>query len=280
MTVQVVFDGYMAKHGDGLRTGAQIRRRIEREVIPRWADRSIESITEDDVIALLDEIRERPAPILANRMRAHLQGLFGYARAKRLVPENIMRDVPKPAKERHRQRTLNNSELRAVWQAAADYPFGLLVRLLILLGQRRGEVAEMRWEEVDAALWTIPPHKYKSDKPHLVPLPRQAVELLRSIPAHSAYVFSTRADRPVSGLSKAKARLDAASGVTGWVLHDLRRTVRTELARMRVSFEVAELVIGHTLKGLHAVYDQHAYLDERREALQAWADCLEKVVID
>jgi integrase len=163
-------------------------------------------------------------------------------------------------------------------------------------------VANARWSEfdLDGALWTISPERMKGDATHEVPLSGLALEILRAVSTNdkmrrdpNAYVFSTTAGKaPISGFSKAKVALDrllaemrakAASqreqaAVTGWVFHDLRRTMRTNLSGLPVPDLVAELVIAHAKPGLHKVYDQHAYRDEKRRALDLWADKLSSIV--
>jgi integrase len=132
----------------------------------------------------------------------------------------------------------------------------------------------MEWAELDldAGLWTIRPDRYKTEIEHAVPLPASAVELIGAVPrVCPRYVFSTRPGTRFSGFSKSKARLDELSGVQGWRIHDLRRTVRTGLAGLRIEPDVAERVIGHVIGGVRGVYDRHAYIDEKREALERWA---------
>ena len=171
-----------------------------------------------------------------------------------------------------------------MWKAAeaTSYPYGPLVKLLLLTGTRRTEASDARWPEfdLDAATWTIPPERFKSDRVHIVPLSKDAVTLLAEMPRWQKgdYLFSTRDGHiPIDGFRKAKPQLDELVAKElghqpePWVLHDLRRTVRTRLSQLRVSTEVAELVIGHARVGLHRVYDQHEFLDERREALELWA---------
>ena len=189
-----------------------------------------------------------------------------------------------------RQRVLNDAELLAVLKGigALGYPYGPLVGLLLLTGQRKAEVAEARWKEfdLDKRLWTIPQERFKSGSEHHVPLSNNAITLLEALPRLNSgdYLFSvTAGNSPVNGFSKAKALLDTAisqhsSPVDDWVLHDLRRTVRTQLSALRVAEPVAEMVIGHARKGLARVYDQHKYLDEMREALELWATRLTSIV--
>jgi integrase len=159
----------------------------------------------------------------------------------------------------------------------------------MLTGQRKAEVAGARWREIDLErrLWTIPPERFKSDAVHVVPLADPAMALLAGLPrfAGGDYLFSsTHGRKPVNGFSNAKIvleqRLAEALGAEPerWVLHDIRRTVRTRLSGLRVPDPVAEMVIGHARKGLARVYDQHQYLDEMREALDAWAMRLRSIV--
>jgi integrase len=189
------------------------------------------------------------------------------------------------------RRVLADAEIAALWRATGTipYPLGPLYRLLLLTGQRLGEVAEARWGEFDLAarLWTIPPERFKSDATHVVPLADDALALLAGLPRFGGdAVFTTTAGaKPVNGFSNAKVRLDRAMVAelgrkpAPWTNHDIRRTVRTRLSKCRVPTEVAELVIGHTKKGLHKVYDQHAFLDEKREALDAWEAALRALVV-
>ena len=202
-----------------------------------------------------------------------------------------------------RTRILTDDELRAFWIAtdALGYPFGPLFRLLALTGQRKSEVSDAAWSEFDTAkkLWIIPPARMKADAAHVVPLTGEALQMLGEAPRFNKgeHLFSTTFGvKPVSGFSKAKRRLDglmlaelrAAAERRGedpakvklpdWCIHDIRRTVRTGLSALRVADHVSELVIAHTKQGLHKVYDQFAYLDEKREALALWAARLRSIV--
>ena len=168
-------------------------------------------------------------------------------------------------KRQARERTLSDYELRAVWNAAGvmGYPYGHVFRLLTLTGQREREVADMRWSEVniEKGLWTIPVDRMKGGRAHQVPLAPEALALLQRLPRFTGgeCVFTTTGGvKPVNGFSKAKSRIDKLSGVAGWVIHDLRRTMRTHLSALPVPDLVRELVIAHAKPGLHKVYDQHA----------------------
>ena len=168
------------------------------------------------------------------------------------------------------------------------YPFGPLFRLLAITGQRKSEVAEATWGEfdLDNKLWEIPPDRMKADAPHVVPLSDMAMATLELLPRFDKgdYLFSTTFGvKPVSGFSKAKTRLDTMmrerlSKLEPFVIHDIRRTVRTRLSAAPIEDRVRELIIGHTQQGLHKVYDQHAYLNEKRLGLDWWAARLRDIV--
>jgi integrase len=176
-----------------------------------------------------------------------------------------------------RERVLTDAELRAVWDASGEmgYPYGPLIRLMILTGQREREIADMVWTEInfDQALWTIPAARMKGDRAHQVPLAPAALALLQSMPQFTKgdYLFTTtNGAKSVNGFSKAKVRIDKLSGVEGWKFHDLRRTMRTHLSALPVQDMVRELVIAHARPGLHKVYDQHTYREEKRQCLVLW----------
>jgi integrase len=190
-----------------------------------------------------------------------------------------------------RQRVLTDAELRALWRAAESlgYPLGPLFQLLALTGQRKSEVAVARWREfdLDKKLWTIPPERMKGGAAHVVPLTDDVLTILAALPRFKKgdYLFSTTyGSKPVNGFSKAKAKLDAAMAaelggeVTPFVIHDVRRTMRTGLSALPIPDNVRELVIAHARPGLHKVYDQHAYEKEKGHALALWASHLLSIV--
>jgi integrase len=194
-----------------------------------------------------------------------------------------------------RQRVLTDSEIALIWQATrgeirkgveSTYPGGPFVRLLLLTAVRRSEAARMTWSEVDGALWVIPAHRTKTGVPHEVPLPSMAVDLLKSLPRFAGdFVFSTTGGRtPIKAFHTFKDTIDARAaklappGLVGWRFHDLRRTARTNLAALGVAPFIAELILGHQQKGVHAVYDVYTYQSEKREALERWANRLRDII--
>jgi integrase len=162
------------------------------------------------------------------------------------------------------------------------YPYGPLIRLLLLSGQRESEVSGASWSEIDlqARLWTIPSHRMKGRRVQTVPITPDALAIFEGLPRFAGdFIFTTTGGaKPVNGFSKAKVRIDKLSGVKEWRFHDLRRTMRTHLSALPVQDMVRELVIAHARPGLHKVYDQHSYLEEKRECLVLWEARLKKIL--
>lgn len=258
-------------------------------LVAKWGDRKLSDIRKADIIAVLDDIVDRGAPIAANRTLAALRTLFGWSVGRDLMETSPCVGVKPPAAETSRDRVLTDDELVRVWKAAAEsgWPFGSIVQLLALTGQRRDEVAEMEWAEVDRErkLWTLPRGRVKNDNGHEVPLSDAAIEILEAAPRVKGcqFVFSTNGKTPVSGFAKAKDRLDEKSAVTGWRLHDLRRTVASGMARLGINLPVIEKIMNHSsgsFAGIVGVYQRHEYADEKRAALDAWARFVMSLVED
>jgi integrase len=199
-------------------------------------------------------------------------------------------------------RTLSNAELFAFWHATGQmpYPYGPIYRLLLLSGLRLNEVADAVWSEFDLkGIWTIPASRMKGKngkaRPHSVPLTADILDILSGLPRFNGgeYLFSTTNGKsPVWVSDKIKRRLDAAMldilrGIAKergekpekvvlplWVNHDLRRTLRSRLSKLRVSADVAEAVLAHVKPGIRGVYDRYEYFDEKRQALELWAEQL------
>jgi len=259
------------------------RRRLS--LADRWGTRRIGAITDADIIAVLDGISAR-TPILANRLHAILGKLFRWAQSKKLIAANPCTGIERPAPEQSRERVLADKELRKVWLAAEklDHPWAGIVKLLILTGQRRNEIADLHWSEIDPdeRVIHLPAARTKNDRAHDVPLSGSALAIitgLRRLP--DADLVFTIKRQPVTGFSRMKERLDKASGVTNWTLHDLRRTVASGLQRLGVRLEVTEAVLNHksgSTAGIVGVYQRHDYAGEKRDALARWADCVDALV--
>jgi integrase len=307
-TFGAVVEEYLQRHVAGQRKAADVEREIRKELLPRWRNKTLAAITRKDVTHLVDEIKDRGALYQAHNVLGHAKTLFNWAIERGIYGiETSPCDRIKPSRligpKSPRQRVLSDIEIAAFWRAARrmGYPIGPLFQMLLLTGQRKSEVAEAQWREFDMRnqLWTVPPERFKSDATHVVPLSDDAVTLLTALPRWKAgdFLFSSNGGvKPVNGFSKAKERLDRRMLLSlramalkrgddprnvllaPFVLHDLRRTMRTRLSSLRVVDEVAEMVIGHGRRGIQRVYDQHTYLEETREALDKWAVLLRGIV--
>lgn len=279
-----------------LRSGPEVERDIRRELLPRWGTRPVTEITAHDVVEVVDDIMARGTPHMARNVFATVRRFFNWTISRRVYgidrsPCDRMRPSDLVGERVLRSRILTDDEICAIWAATEKlgYPYGPLLRLLLVTGQRKTEVAEMRWSEIDLEkhLWIIPPERMKQNAVHAVPLPDMAVTILQNLPRFKRgdFVFSTCfGEKPVAGFSKGKARLDRlmtqelGKEPPPFVLHDFRRTMRTGLSALPISDLVRELVIAHAKPGLHKVYDQFAYLDEKRRALDLWATRLRSIV--
>jgi integrase len=273
-TLAIIRDGSTDQRG---------RRRIS--LVDRWGARRIGDVTDADIIDALDRVSAH-APILANRLHAVLSALFGWAKGKRLVASNPCTDLDRPAEEHSRDRVLNDKELRKVWLVAGElgHPYAGIVRLLILTGQRRNEIADLRWSEIDLEerALHLPAARTKNARAHDVPLSAQALAIVAGLPrlVDADLVFTIKR-KPITGFSRMKEKLDAATGVADWTLHDLRRTVASGLQRLGVRLEVTEAVLNHrsgSTAGIVGVYQRHDYAVEKRDALQRWADHVDALV--
>jgi integrase len=281
------------KHIAKQRRCDEVERAIRRELFPRWETKTVGSITRQDMIDAINAIKARGKLSAAHHLFAYAQGLFSYAVAQNIVEHSpcvgIKPKVLIGAKE-PRQRVLNDDELRAVWRVCERLatPHALLCQLLLVTIQRRSDVALACWREfdLDEKFWEIPAERFKSNRKHIVPLSQLALDILAKLPEEGR-LFS------ITGFSKSKRRLDklvlaelrklnTRATLPNWTLHDLRRTGRTRLSEkaLGVPYEVREAVIGHAKRGLDRVYHQYEYLDEKREALDAWAARLSQITSD
>ena len=266
-------------------------RMVRNEMVKAWGKRPISGIGSREVVDLVQGIAAR-APIQANRVMQTARKLFGWAQKRGVVESNPVEGLDKPGKEQSRDRVLSDAELAAVWAAAGGlgYPYGTLVQMLVLTGQRLGEVARMRWTDIDGeGHWLIP--ATKNDQPHGVTLPPLAREVLAPVRRFSGpYIFtSTGGETPLNGFSKSKARLDKLVAQTTpadtfaerWVLHDLRRTAASGMARLGVAPHVVEALLNHKsgqIRGVARVYNRFNYAPEVAHALTVWASHVEALV--
>lgn len=266
-----------------------------------WSERPVFEIRKHDVVERLDIIKAARGPHAARGALAAIRRFFNWcAEGERygieVSPCAGMSDKKTLRIKRHqlmRQHVLTDADLSDVWKAADGfgYPFGAMVKLLLLTGQRRSDIAEARKPELDleAKLLRIPPERYKTHAAHEVPLAPLALGIFEGLQSFTGpYLFTTTGGRrPISGISKYMERLHKAIAkrreaegrgpMEHFRLHDLRRTVRTRLADLGVDDFVSERVIGHALPGLHQVYDQSSHAEKKRAALALWEARLKEI---
>src|SRR5712671_4842174 len=259
------------------RSAAETSRLLRREVGKPWAGRSIHTIGKRDVVEVISAIVQRGAPGAANKTLKSLKTFLRWCVGQAVLDQSPAEGVPLPTKEVARDRVLDDTELTQVILAARKIggPYGAIVELLALTGQRREEVACLHWEELDLAqrIWTIPKARTKNAKAHIVHLSKQALTVLKSAAQRGPLVFSLFGTKRFQHFTYAKRRLDQLSGVTGWRIHDLRRTCVSGMARLGVAPHVADKILNHqtgTISGVAAVYQRHEFLAERRAALDLW----------
>ena len=259
------------------RSAAETSRLLRREVGKPWVGRSIHAIGKRDVVEVVSAIVQRGAPGAANKTLKSLKTFLRWCVGQAVPDQSPAEGVPLPTKEVARDRVLNDTELTQVILAARKIggPYGAIVELLALTGQRREEVACLHWEELDLAqrTCTIPKARTKNAKAHIVHLSRQALAVLKRADQRGPFVFTLLGTKPFQDFARAKRRLDRLSGVTGWRLHDLRRTCVSGMARLGVATHVADKILNHqagAISGVAAVYQRHEFLSERRQALDLW----------
>ena len=289
----------------GERQGRDVERDIRKEFVAAWSKRPIADITDEDVLAIIRSVKQRGSPSQARNLLGYAHRFFDWAIDQRGygIKTNPCAGL-KPARlvgeKRSRERVLTDEEVFAFWRAThrMGYPFGPLYRLLLLTGLRLNEVADARWPEIDFrnGIWVVPAARMKGKDGratnHVVPITDDVAAVLKSLPEFKSgdYLFSvTFGKKPVWVSDKAKKRLDARvlrtlkamarrrgndpAKVTlpHFVNHDLRRTLRTGLSKLRVDRDVREAVLAHTRPGVEGVYDRYDYQAEKKDALERWA---------
>ena len=295
-------------------TMREIRRYLN-VVLKPLHDQDADNISVRTIAGVLADVAKASGRTSANRARAYLSACLSFGVTQGMLERNVLIGTKRPQPEQQRDRVLSEAELRAVWTAAdTSSDHGVIVRLLILLGQRREEVGGMKWSELDLdrAHWAIPAKRTKNKRAHLVPLPRQVAAILMArAPTDDARETDAAEDKPekrdavfgrgaggFSGWSKCKAALDAGITATQakaagrkepkteealapWRLHDLRRSAITGMAEIGVEPHIIELIVNHISghkAGVAGIYNKATYLPEKKAALQRWADHVERIV--
>jgi integrase len=274
--------GGKKQDGEPLRSAGEIKRQFTAYLYPRWESKPFLSIRRGTVTELLDDLADNNGPVQADRVLATLSKLFGWYRqydedyVSPVIPE--MRRSGSYA-DRSRKRTLTDEEIRTLW-SASEGTFGALVKFALLTGQRRAKVAKMKWADIQDGTWTIAAEAREKVNAGTLPLPKLALAIIE---AHSEikgnpYVFAGRGDKAFNSFSACKAELDKRVKIAPWVVHDLRRTARSLMARAGVRPDIAERTLGHVIQGVEGTYDRHSYTDEKGKALVALAALVERIL--
>jgi integrase len=281
-TVAAVCEEYLRREGGKLRTVDQRISILNRLVYPALGDRQIDTVRRSDIVRLLDQVEDGSGPRMADSTLATVRRIFAWhATRSDDFRSPVVRGMGRQDVAAHRRsRILDDDELRRLWRAteADGGPFSALVQFLLLTTARRGEAAAMRWAEVAADVWTLPARRNKAKVLLARPLSKAAQALLAAQPKINEWVFSPTGRGPLASFSEPKAKLDAASGVTNWRLHDLRRTSRSLLSRAGVNADIAERCLGHALPAIRGTYDRHGYINEMRHAFEVLASLVERIV--
>lgn len=302
--IEIYIKEYCPSKRNAASTIADKKRTLENIANTTWRNKTLPEITTSMVSDLLDTIVSRKEFALANKTYRYLRHFFNFTVDKGYIETSPCDRMKKPCPDASRSRFLSPDEIRVLWRVAEDhaFPFGYIAQLALLTGQRRNEIAHMKWSEINVAdkTWEIPGTRTKNKKDNIVPLSDTALSILVKIralqnttrepiprgtnrpppgyhPKSSKYVFPSMAspNRPCSGISNAKNRMARDAKIFDWRIHDLRRTVTTHLGKLSVPQEVKKRILNHALgKDVTDVYDRYDYLDQKREALQLWADTI------
>ena len=281
-------------------SATEVEAMLRSHALPSLRLKTLPEICRADVAAIIRQVSDRPA--LASKLFAILRYLFRHAVSEGDLNQSPVDGMKPPPLSASRHRVLNDRELALVWRGSQElgYPFGPFIRLLIVTGARRKEIAGLTWNELDRdnSMWSIPPERSKNGLSAHVPLSAIAITELDALSGSKGepivwprcgLVLSTTGKTPVSGFSRAKNRLDSsihraesenADPITfqAWRFHDLRRTVATGLQRLGVRFEVTEAILNHvgsSRSGVAGIYQRHDWAAEKRSALEAWASHIE-----
>ncbi len=297
-TFEVLAKEFKQKHVDrklSQSTAREYQRILFGADTRHWKKCPISEIHKRDVLEVIERIEARGSPGAAARALAYLRKFFNWCADREVIDASPAERVRSVHVNRVRERVLSEAEIVQVWRAFDEEgePFGHLFKLLLLTGQRRGEVAgmtlsELRDLEGEEPRWQLSSERTKNKRSHIVPLCRSAVEIIKQVNPKGEFVFSSSGKRPVSGFGKAKERVDARLKMAGaefeaWTLHDLRRTMVTLMnERIGVAPHVVEAVVNHVSgsakAGVAGVYNRALYLDERRRALEGWSTFVDELI--
>ena len=279
MSVQEAFEVFKQTHTsqkNRARTAKETERLIAKHLLPDLGPKRLADATTQEVAEIVDRLL--PTPGTAFHVFAAARLFFRWAAKRRLLDRSPVEFLPPPVTIRSRDRVLSDQELAAVFKAAGDgSTFGNILQLLILTGQRRNQIANLRAEYIDYDAKTIiwPAAEMKGDRSHTIPYGDLAAAILETLPKEGFLLRARgKAESAFSGFSKAKPLFDRQlENLEPWVIHDLRRTFASGLQALGIRIEVTEKLLAHTsgsMAGIVGIYQRHTYKDEMREAVERW----------
>jgi len=273
---------FMIDHAAKLRTRDEMQRMLDRDLLPVWGDQPIASITRSEVKSLLRE-KAQVAPIAANRLASLISKIFNWAIDEAEVIDASPAVRLKRTEEHERERSLTEDEIRVLWPALdrIGYPFGCALKLLLVTGQRRGEVAGLKWSDIDGDGWKLPAASAKSKKGHRVPLSTLALEIIESCPHVGERVFvGHKGGGPINGWESAKLRAESflPNPIEPWRIHDLRRTAATQMRSIGIDRLVVSKILNHAESGVTKIYDRFSADPEKAAAMERWANHLRSII--
>ena len=288
-TVKQLANSYIKKYAKiNKKTWAEDERILELDIIPQLGAMKASTVTKKHIIARIDEIVARGAPVSANRTLGVVKAMFRWAVDRDLLTASPCDGVKRPYKEKPKDRFLRLDEVKTFWARLPDAPMHghtqLALKLLLVTMQRSNEVLGINIKEFDlvAETWIIPSERAKNNQPHLVPLSPPAIEIIKELlpdATDDGFLFPGRWDNTLmseTALSHAVRDNLVLLGLEKFTPHDLRRTGSTLLGAFRVSRFDRERVLNHADSSIGAVYDIYDYEDEKRAALNLWADIILK----
>lgn len=282
-TVRAICEEFLAREGAKMRSADKYQRILQRLVYPVLGAKPVGYARRRDVVRLLDKIEDENGPAQATIVLAIVRRIFAWHAARSDdFNSPIVRGMARTTASDHRRtRILDDDEIRRVWQTASATPgaFGFYIKFLLLTACRRDEAAAMRWSEISDIVWTLPATRNKVKQDLSRPLSVAALDVLAAVPRihGSDFVFSYDGGR-LGGIGRRKIEFDRACGVSGWVLHDLRRTARSLMSRAGVPAEHAERCLGHLQPGIQQTYDRHRYVAEMASAYEKLAKLINQIV--
>ena len=271
------------------RSWKEDQRILDYDLLPKWKNVKAHEIKRRDVIVLLDKMVLR-APIQANRTLALIRKLFNWAISRDLVEANPCSAVKMPAKENQKDRVLTEEEIQIFWREIEGSSMSELTRLCLQLqlvtAQRKGEIVITEWVDMDlnTGWWTIPAKKAKNKLSHRVPLSPLAMQLLERVKAlsgSSKWLFpSTQTENAMlnTSIDHALRRNQSRFGIPTFTPHDLRRTAASHMTGLGISRLTVSKILNHVESGITAVYDRHSYDQEKRDALNLWAEKIASII--